>query len=194
MLIEQVDMQAMQAQLSTVLKVTDLYFHLFHMFLETVQYIAWFVACEVLIAYTASGICYYKDLLLLKRSAILLSSSLPATVHLLFFCSYTAISTGGMGVRADYPAFYRIFYFIQNPYSFSLNGPWRYGFFFFFFFVCEPPFSSSRMLAFCRFDRNIRKILTCRNRADYIYNYSCLRSHCRMFPPALLTFLKLPRM
>jgi len=99
------------------------------MLLESVQYIAQFVACEVLIAYTASGTCYYKDLLLLKRSAILLPSSLPAAVHLPFFCLYTAISTGGMGVRADHPAFYRILYYIQSPHSLPLNGL-RYNFFF----------------------------------------------------------------
>lgn len=112
MLIEQVDMQV---QLSTVLKITDLCLHLFHMLLESVQYVAWFVACEVLIAYTASGTCYYEDLLHLKRSAILLSSSLPAPAHLPFFRSYTAISAGRKGVRADHPAFYRIFLLYPNP-------------------------------------------------------------------------------
>lgn len=188
MLIEQMDMQA---QLSAALKVTDLCLHLFHMLLESVQHIARFVACEVLIAYTASGTCYYEDLILLKRSAILLSSSLPAAVHSPFFCSYAAISIGGMGVRADHPAFYRILHYIQTPYLLPLNGLLRYGYIFFFY---ELAFTSSSMVSFCRFDRNIRKRLTCKNRADSIYNYSCLRSRRMMFPPALLTFLKLPRM
>lgn len=181
----------MQAQLPAALNVTDLCLHLFHMLLENVQYVARFVACQVLIAFTASGTCCYEDLLLLKRSAAPLSSSLPAAAHLPFCCSYSALSARGTGVRADHPAFYRILSYILNPYLLPLNGLLRYGF---FFFVCELPFTSSSMLSFCRFDRNIRKRLTCGNRADSIYNYSCLRSCHMMFPTALLTFLKLPRM
>lgn len=85
------------------------------------------------------------------------------------------------------------FYYIQSPYSFPLNGLLRYRFLF-ICLLCELPLTSSSMLSFCRFDRNIRKRITCSNRADSIYNYSCLRSRRMMFPPALMTFLKLPRM
>lgn len=141
---------------------------LFHTLLESGQYIARFVTCEVLIAYAASGTCYYEDLVLLKRSSILLSSSLPAAASFPFFCSYTGISPGGVGVLLGYGG----------------NN----------FFVCELPFTTSSMLLFCRFDRIIRKRLTYRNRADPIYNYSCFRSHYVMLPPGLLTFLKLPEM
>lgn len=98
------------------------------------------------------------------------------------------------GSQSRLSSFLQNFLLYPKPIFIFTEWTMKIWIFFIFFFVCEPPFSSSRMLAFCRFDRNIRKILTCRNRADYIYNYSCLRSHCRMFPPALLTFLKLPRM
>lgn len=148
------------------LTVTDLCLHLFHMLLKSGQDIARFVTCEVLIAYAASGTCYYEDLALLNRFSILLPLSLPAAARFPFFCSYTAISTEGVGVLLGYGGFK--------------------------FFVCELLSTSSSMLSFCRFDRNIRKRLTCRSRADPIYNYSCLRSHHMIFPPALLTFFKLP--
>lgn len=88
------------------LTVTDLCLHLFHMLLKSGQDIARFVTCEVLIAYAASGTCYYEDLALLNRFSILLPSSLPAAARFPFFCSYTAISTGGVGVLLGYGGFF----------------------------------------------------------------------------------------
>lgn len=85
-------------QASRALTATDLCLQLFHMLLESGQYTAWFVTCELLIVQAASGTCYYEDLVLLKRSSILLSSSSPAAACFPFFCSYTAISPGGVGV------------------------------------------------------------------------------------------------
>lgn len=87
---------------SRALSVTDLCLCLFHTPLESGQYTARFVTCEVLIACAASGTCYYEDLLLLKRSSIPLSSSLPAAACFPFSCSYTAISPGGVGVLSGY--------------------------------------------------------------------------------------------
>lgn len=180
---EQVDMQA---QLFATLKVTDLCLHLFHMLLESVQYIAEFVAPEVLIAYTASGIHHYKDLLLLQRSAVLLPSSLPAAVHLPF-CSHSAKAQEERS-QSKPAKFYRVLCHIPSPCSLPLNKLLRHG-----FFVSVSYHSFLPALHHSQTWQMYQKTLTHRNRVDCIYNYSCLRSHCLMFPPALLTFWKLPR-
>lgn len=115
-----------------------------------------------------NSLCSFRHLLLgrfctSKEVFSTATFKLTCSRMLSLLLSYTAISPGGAGVLLQY--------------GWGVN------------FICEKLFTSFLMLSFCRFDRSIGKRLTCRNRADTIYNHSCLRSHHGMFPPRSLTFL-----